>query len=283
MMRNDRMNSWTRAVFRSYPLISVALMASLALTNTGYFKSVLAESRQQALIVTPSFAEGQSVSSGEAIELQLSRFPEKGEGRIGVFIGSSDLTSLFTQVETRFIYTANILPLPLGESMLTVYLISPSQAWQEIARFPINISNEKPSKRASGDEPKTEKSPAAPEQKPEQKREEQLTPSEKRKDQEPTSKPDDKQKSAEQKAESSGKKPEGDAKDPEAKPAEQSATQDKPKTEEANKAGQPASENKPEQAADAAQQPSGGAAQAQPQAPARKLGFDKLNLIPWVT
>src|SRR5207244_12500040 len=109
-------------------------------------------------------------SSAEAIELQLSRLPEKGEGRIGVFIGSSDLTSLFTQVDTRLTYTAQILPLPLGESMLTVYLISPSQAWQEIARFPINISNEKPSKRASGDEPKTEKSTAAQEQKPKKKK-----------------------------------------------------------------------------------------------------------------
>lgn len=278
-MRNQKINLCTRAMLRSYPLIAVALMASLALTNAGHFKSVLAESGQQALTVTASFAKGQSVSSAEAIELQLSRLPEKGEGRIGVFIGSSDLTSLFTQVDTRLTYTAKILPLPLGESTVTVYLISPSQAWQEIARFPINISNEKPSKRVSSDDPKTEKAPAAPEQKSEQKKEEQLAPSEKQKNQEPVSKPDDPQKSAEQKPD---KKPEPEAgKDPEAKPAEQSATPDKPKTEEANKGGQPASESKPDQPADPAQLPAGGAAQAQPRA--RKFGFDKLNFIPSVT
>jgi hypothetical protein len=90
-------------------------MASLALTNVAYFNSVLAESRQQGLTVTASFAEGQSISSAEAIELRLNRLLEKGEGRIGVFIGSSDLTSLFTQVDTRLTYTAKILPLPLGD------------------------------------------------------------------------------------------------------------------------------------------------------------------------
>src|SRR5262249_57646785 len=78
-------------------LIAVALVASLISTSTGRLARVQAESRQEALSITPNFEPSQNVPSAQPIELQFNRFPEKAEGRIDVFISSSDLPSLLTR------------------------------------------------------------------------------------------------------------------------------------------------------------------------------------------
>src|SRR6266498_596291 len=126
-MHKQHSNVCARAVSRSYLLIALALIAALAVANSDLLHRVLAATRQQTISVTPSFSEGQSVASSEPIELQLSRPVERSEGRIAVLIGASDLTSLFTQSGIKLTYNAKIFPLPLGESALTVYLISTSE------------------------------------------------------------------------------------------------------------------------------------------------------------
>ena len=156
-MRKQRINLFGWAVVRSHSLIALTLIATLGLANASRY--VLAETRQ-VLAVTASFAEGQTVASFESIELELSRPVETSEGRMAVLIGSSDLTSLFTVSGKKLTYNAKVLPLPLGESSLTVYLISPAAEWKEIARFPIRVSNDSPANPVSKEAPKAEK-PAA--------------------------------------------------------------------------------------------------------------------------
>jgi hypothetical protein len=100
---------------------------------------------EQALAVTASFGERESVRSDERIELLLSRALKESEGRLAVLIGTTDVTSLFTRDKLRLLYNAKLWPLPLGESQVTVYLVSKDDDWKEIAHFVLKVSNERTS------------------------------------------------------------------------------------------------------------------------------------------
>jgi hypothetical protein len=69
------------------------------------------------------------------IELNFSRALKPVEGRIGIIIDRNDVTSLFVSDGMRMVYSAALVPLPLGESQLTVYLIGVDSVWREIGRF----------------------------------------------------------------------------------------------------------------------------------------------------
>ena len=280
------------AILRSYPVMAGILIASLALANVvpvtivaagaGQTKSQEAsqEGGQEALSVTAGFAQGRSISSNEPLELQLNRPLGKSEGRVAVFVGQMDLTSLFDQAGGKLTYNAKVLALPLGEWELTVYLITPSAEWKEIAKFPIRISNDKPSKPASSEDPKNEKTLAAIETKKDAQaaKTEELN-------------------SQEQKTQSSTTAPVQQAsKDSDAKPAESSgsagtpenATPEKPKTEESKaekksqSTGEAATTDKTDKSV-AAQPAAAATTQEQAKANAKKFGFDKLDFIPAMT
>ncbi len=108
--------------------------------------------------VTASFADKQSVRPGEAIELVLSRSVETPEGRIAVFIGTTDVTSLFAPDGLRLRYNAKLWPLPLGESQVAVYLVSKDAEWKEIARFVLKVSKERTKEKADDLEQESEAS-----------------------------------------------------------------------------------------------------------------------------
>ncbi len=78
------------------------------------------------------------------IELNLSRALKPEEGRIGIIIDRNDVTSMFISDGTRLVYSAGLVPLPLGESQLTVYLIGADNVWREIGRFGLLVVKEKP-------------------------------------------------------------------------------------------------------------------------------------------
>jgi hypothetical protein len=77
------------------------------------------------------------------IELNFSRALKPVEGRIAIIIDRNDVTSLFVSDGTRMVYTAALVPLPLGESQLIVYLIGADNVWREIGRFGM-VVKEKP-------------------------------------------------------------------------------------------------------------------------------------------
>lgn len=134
---------------------------------TFYFSSS-AQTSQQALMATANFKAEESVTPETAIEINLNRTASPNE-KIAVTIGEVDLTSLFTQTENRFVYDAKLMPLPLGESSVTVYLIT-SGNWKELAKFPLKVNEIKKVEEVKTpetpktDESKTEEKPAKDEE-----------------------------------------------------------------------------------------------------------------------
>jgi len=83
------------------------------------------ESNTQALTVQAGFADKQSVAPDEPIELTVSHPLARGEGRLAVVIGASDLTDLFVVTAQRLKYNVGkSFPLQLGETELAVYLVA---------------------------------------------------------------------------------------------------------------------------------------------------------------
>jgi len=97
----------------------------------------LTSASSQEIAVTASFADI-TVAPGEAISLQLSRALQPSEGRLAVFVGQSDMTALFAATDSTLTYNAR-LPLPAGENILVVYLISPGNEWKELAQFTLRV------------------------------------------------------------------------------------------------------------------------------------------------
>lgn len=110
-------------------------MAPLFLTRQPLGAQQLAE---PAITVSPGFASGAYVAAQAPIELNLSRVPAAEEGRIAVFVGTSDLTSQFEVVGSRLVYRAHGVDLPSGESELKVFLVD-GGAWHELASLPIRV------------------------------------------------------------------------------------------------------------------------------------------------
>jgi hypothetical protein len=120
--------------------LAIGLVAWLACANAG----LLVRAQSQELTVSASFADKQSVTPLEQIELRLNRPLLSTEGKLAVFIGQTDVTTLLTAVGNTLSYTPKLLPLPLGETEVTVYLVSPNDEWREIARLPLRVSNPPP-------------------------------------------------------------------------------------------------------------------------------------------
>lgn len=78
------------------------------------------------------------------IELNFSRALKPDEGRLGIVIDRNDVSSLFVSDGTRMVYSAALVPLPLGESQLTVYLVGADNVWREIGRFGLVVVKERP-------------------------------------------------------------------------------------------------------------------------------------------
>jgi len=125
--------------------VAIALIASLVFLQTIH---------AQELKVTASFSETQVVPD-EAIEIVLSRALSKDE-RVAVLIGAMDVTAFFKTNENRLSYDAKLLPLPLGQSNVTVYHIPANGEWKEIGRFNLNVAKEKPKVEEKKEEKKEE-------------------------------------------------------------------------------------------------------------------------------
>lgn len=116
-------------------------------------RSFTAGADELPLTVTASFSAQQFVKPREQIELLLNRELKEAEGKAAVLIGLTDVTSLFTQEKLRLRYNSRLWPLPAGESVVTVFLISQDHEWQEIAHFTLRVANEKDAGRGDKAEP----------------------------------------------------------------------------------------------------------------------------------
>ena len=89
--------------------------------------------------LTPKFLANGWISRHEVIELQMSRPLESSEGRLAVFVGTTDMTNLFEINGTSLKYQPKILPLPAGEKEIVVFRVTSDRQWIEVGRFPIKV------------------------------------------------------------------------------------------------------------------------------------------------
>lgn len=92
------------------------------------------------LTAAANFKAEEFISPETAIEITFSRALRTSE-KIGLTIEQTDVSNLFSQIENRFVYDAKLLPLPIGNSTLTIFLIEPNGNWKEIVRLPLSVGS----------------------------------------------------------------------------------------------------------------------------------------------
>jgi hypothetical protein len=97
------------------------------------------------LSIRASFGNDSNLAPDVDFSLQLNRPITPSEGRLAVLLADTDLTALFVVQENALRYGPPALPLPVGQSDLIVYLVSPHDEWKVIARFPLRIAVRKTS------------------------------------------------------------------------------------------------------------------------------------------
>jgi hypothetical protein len=96
-------------------------------------------SRADDLTIRAAFDGKAPVLPNERIDLLLSRALQPADGSLAVLVGDTDVTAMLTAEAANVSYTPR-LPLPAGESDVTVWLVSPGNQWKEIARFPLRVA-----------------------------------------------------------------------------------------------------------------------------------------------
>src|SRR5688572_8503000 len=104
-----------------------------------------AQTNERDLTVTADYSAERPVAATEQIRLRLSRPLQSAEGTLAIFIGRTDTTSMFTPSEEALTYSAQALPLPVGDTTVIVYLISRDGEWKEIAKLPLRVEDKQAS------------------------------------------------------------------------------------------------------------------------------------------
>lgn len=104
---------------------------------------------QDGLSVTANFNSQIPLTPHTPIELHLTRSPKPDEEHVSIIIGHADVTSLFIIDSTRLVYSPSLVPLPLGESQVVVYVVDANNTWRAIGRFELHIVNEPPAPTVS--------------------------------------------------------------------------------------------------------------------------------------
>jgi hypothetical protein len=91
-----------------------------------------------SVAITANFAE-REITANERIELNLNRLLSAQDGKIAVFIGNTDVSSLFTFEGETFSYQPGVFQLPVGENQVSVYLVEPNGEWKTLAEIPLNV------------------------------------------------------------------------------------------------------------------------------------------------
>lgn len=99
--------------------------------------SVKAQIEDTKVTVSTNFTD-REILPNEKIELLLSRELKADEGQLAVFVGESDLTSVFVFEPKSASFSPSFITLPPGESNLTVYLVKDAN-WETLAEFKLKV------------------------------------------------------------------------------------------------------------------------------------------------
>ena len=96
-------------------------------------------SKADDLTIRAAFDGKAPVLPNEKIDLFLSRALQPADGSLAVLVGDTDVTAMLMMEAANVSYTPR-LPLPAGESDVTVWLVLTGNQWKEIARFPLRVA-----------------------------------------------------------------------------------------------------------------------------------------------
>lgn len=112
---------------------------------------------QDAVTITPSFAGKEFIAPTELLEFKFSRALK--QEKIAVVIGQTDVTNLLTSNADSVRYLPTPFALPVGDTEVTVYLITNGDEWKEVARFPIRVTQTDQTVAATATAPSTQPEP----------------------------------------------------------------------------------------------------------------------------
>lgn len=95
-------------------------------------------------LTTPITPEVITAKSGEVLRFKVPNganlLPSVTE--TAVFLGELDITSQIQREGQELVYQSTLLPLPIGDQILTIYRTTTPDRWESIATFPIKIEPE---------------------------------------------------------------------------------------------------------------------------------------------
>lgn len=94
-------------------------------------------------VISASFVDKQQILPNEEITFTLSRPLRVNEGRIGVIIGTTDISSLLAPGGNALVYSPRVVPLPIGESPVSIYIIDSSGRWRQITKLTLRVESPK--------------------------------------------------------------------------------------------------------------------------------------------
>ena len=94
-------------------------------------------------VISASFVDKQPILPNEEIVFTLNRALQPNEGRIAVIVGSTDISSLLSPRENALVYTPRVVPLPIGESAVSIYIIDSAGRWREITKLNLRVESAK--------------------------------------------------------------------------------------------------------------------------------------------
>lgn len=114
------------------------MVVGLAGLGGGHLHAIRAQ-EAPPFVIEAAFAERTSVGRHEPLVLTLSRPMAPEDGQLALVLGMTDLTALIERRGTTVRYTPDLLPLPPGDTELSVHLVGSEGQWQEVARFPLRV------------------------------------------------------------------------------------------------------------------------------------------------
>src|SRR5258708_6380334 len=135
----------TQHISSMYRYARYALVASFCLSMVvcSLWLQTNRAQTQSGLTVTATFNAETSLTPDTPLELHLSRPLKPEEGRITVMMDRVDVTSLFIIDGARLVYSPTLVPLPLGEIQLILYLVGKDDSWRELERFQLRVAKDK--------------------------------------------------------------------------------------------------------------------------------------------
>lgn len=95
------------------------------------------------LHITANFDGLRSVAPNTQLQLHASRPLVESDGRLAIVLGNLDITALCAISSNDIVYVPSPLPLPVGETSVVAYLVSPDNDWIEIARLRLLVEEPK--------------------------------------------------------------------------------------------------------------------------------------------